>query len=179
MIKLPKKISYKKAKQFFKSIGLGYLNDLSINEIRKKKDHRYEKSIHKPEIVDLYRIYKLITLNKGINVLEYGTGYSSLVISKALNENKKKYLNQTKDLRFKKKFFLSIVDNQKKFIHISKSRIKKRLKLNNFEFFYSENHMTEFNGAISSQYINHPTLNPDFIYLDGPDQYDIKKKLTD
>ena len=96
MIKLPKKISYKKAKQFFKSIGLGYLNDLSINEIRKKKDHRYEKSIHKPEIVDLYRIYKLITLNKRINVLEYGTGYSSLVISKedSLHDQTIFYLNE-------------------------------------------------------------------------------------
>jgi hypothetical protein len=178
MIKLPNKISHKKAKQFFKSIGLGYLNDLSINEISKKKDHRYEESTHKPEVVDLYRIYKLITLNKRINVLEYGTGYSSLVILKALDENKKKYLNQTKDLRFKKKFFLSVVDNQKKFINISRSRIRKKLKLNNFEFFYSENHMREFNGSVSSQYINHPTLNPDFIYLDGPDQYNIKKKIN-
>ncbi len=37
MIKLPKKIDYKKAKQFFKSIGLSFLNDLSLNEIKKKK----------------------------------------------------------------------------------------------------------------------------------------------
>ena len=92
MIKLPKKIDYKKAKQFFKSIGLGFLNNSSINEIKKKKDHRYDLKVHKPEIIDLYRIYKFITLNKRINVLEYGTGYSSLVIAKALNENKRRYL---------------------------------------------------------------------------------------
>tara|TARA_B100000989_G_scaffold282144_1_gene246937 strand:- start:1164 stop:1943 length:780 start_codon:yes stop_codon:yes gene_type:complete len=178
MIKLPKKIDYKKAKQFFKSIGLSFLNDLSLNEIKKKKDHRYDFKAHKPEIIDLYRIYKLITLNKRINVLEYGTGYSSLVIAKALNENKKKYLKNIKNLRFKNKFFLSIIDNEKKFINISKNIIKQNIKFKNFKFFYSENHMTTFNGRLCSHYVNHPTLNPDFIYLDGPDQFNIKRKIN-
>ena len=178
MIKLPKKIDYKKAKQFFKSIGLSFLNNLSINEIKKKKDHRYDGDTHKPEIIDLYRIYKLITLNKRVNVLEYGTGYSSLVIAKALNENKIKYSKKIKHLRFKKNFFLTIIDNEKKFINISKNRIKQKTNLNNFKFFYSENHMTSFNGSLCSQYTNHPTLNPDFIYLDGPDQFNIKKKIN-
>ena len=178
MIKLPKKIDYKKAKQFFKSIGLGFLNNSSINEIKKKKDHRYDLKVHKPEIIDLYRIYKFITLNKRINVLEYGTGYSSLVIAKALNENKRRYLKNIKDLRFEKKFFLSIIDNEKKFINISKKRIKQKAKLKNFKFFYSENHMTTFNGKLCSQYVNHPTLNPDFIYLDGPDQFNIKRRIN-
>ena len=48
MIKLPKKISYKKAKQFFKSIGLGYLNDLSINEIRKLASKRNLETWDRP-----------------------------------------------------------------------------------------------------------------------------------
>ncbi len=178
MIKIPKKIDYKKAKQFFKSIDLDFLNKLSLNETEKIKDKRYELKPHIPEIIDLYRIYKFITLNKRINVLEYGTGYSSLVIAKALNDNKVRYLKNTKDLRFKKKFFLSIVDNEKKFINISKKRIKQMIKLNNFKFFYSENHMTTFNGRLCSEYVNHPSLNPDFIYLDGPDQFNIKGKIN-
>ena len=39
-----------------------------------------------------------------------------------------------------------------------------KTNLKNFKFFYSENHMTTFNGRLCSQYVNHPTLNPDFFF---------------
>ena len=34
--------------------------------------------------------------------------------------------------------------------------------------------MTTFNGRISTEYLKHPRVNPDFIFLDGPDQFSPK-----
>ena len=35
--------------------------------------------------------------------------------------------------------------------------------------------MTNYNGKIATKYSNLPMCNPDFIYLDGPDQFRVKK----
>ena len=39
--------------------------------------------------------------------------------------------------------------------------------------------MTKYNNRIASEYINLPLCNPDFVYIDGPDQFNIKEKLTE
>jgi len=38
--------------------------------------------------------------------------------------------------------------------------------------------MTLFNNKISTQYKKLPLCNPDFIYLDGPDQFNVKKDVN-
>ena len=38
--------------------------------------------------------------------------------------------------------------------------------------------MTIFNNIISTQYKKLPLCNPDFIYLDGPDQFNIKNEIN-
>ena len=38
--------------------------------------------------------------------------------------------------------------------------------------------MTTFNGRISTEYLKHPRVNPDFIFLDGPDQFKVKKNIN-
>ena len=82
-IKLPKKKSIKSIKKFFKENGLKFYLIQKANQI--KRDMRFEKNTYKPELQDLYRLHRLIILNKRISVLEYGTGWSSLVISNALD----------------------------------------------------------------------------------------------
>ena len=89
-IKLPKKKSIKSIKKYFKENGLEILfNSNKPNQI--KRDMRFEKNTYKPELQDLYRLHRLIILNKRISVLEYGTGWSTLVISHALRLNEKKF----------------------------------------------------------------------------------------
>ena len=65
-IKLPKKIELKKIKIFFKKIKL----DLIIKDSEKK----LKKSIIKPNLNDLYRLYQIIILNKRTTILEFGSG---------------------------------------------------------------------------------------------------------
>ena len=55
---------------------------LSINQMLVNKPY-------KPELFDLYRLYQFIILNKRTTILEFGTGWSSLIFSIALNELKK------------------------------------------------------------------------------------------
>ena len=97
-IKLPKKISQSQLKNYFIKLGLKNL----VNE-SKKRDQRVNeiitKNVYKPELYDLYRISELIRLNKRTTVLEFGSGWSSLIISIALMNNKKKYSNDIKKLR--------------------------------------------------------------------------------
>lgn len=74
---------------------------------------------------------------------------------------------------------MSIVDNDKKFLKISKKRIDSFFKKKtNISFHFSKNNMTTFNDRITSEFINHPQINSDFIYLDGPDQFKILGRIN-
>ena len=66
----------------------------------------------------------------------------------------------------------------KKFLKISEKRIKKFWKKKrNFSFHYSQNKMTRYKRKICSHFkIIQEQL--DFIYMDGPDQFNIKGKVN-
>ena len=49
-------------------------------------------------------------------------------MSHALQINKTKYENEVKNFRFKNKFSISTIDNEKKFLNISRKRVKKYYK---------------------------------------------------
>ena len=50
------------------------------------------KEQYSPELIDLYRLYNLIFQNKRTTVLEFGCGWSSVIIVKALIDLKKNTL---------------------------------------------------------------------------------------
>ena len=76
IIKIPKKITIHQIKKYFKKYNL-------LNKIENNK-------LFPPNLVDLYRIHQFIILNNRTSVLEFGCGWSSLIILHALNENLKK-----------------------------------------------------------------------------------------
>ena len=123
-ILVPKKINNIQLKKFFKNknlnqlINLSKLRDLKVNEM-------IINSPYKPELNDLYRLYQFIFLNKRTTVLEFGSGYWSLIFSLALNDLNKIYKNKLINLRRNNPFELFILENEKKFLNITKRRIKK------------------------------------------------------
>ena len=172
-LRIPKIVDYKK---FFLKNKLGWIVDLSKKKIS-LKDRRVNKNPHLPELKDLYFLYQLIILNNRTTILEYGCGWSTLIMHLALLKN---------ESRFKKKAFtrcgnpfeLFCVDNSKKFLNICKNRIDKfSKKPKKIKFYYSEAKMTKFNNRYCTEYINHPLCNPDLIYIDGPSQWTIKNKI--
>lgn len=179
-----------------KKIKIPSLNLKDINEFIKKigiknfKDYKYYKNLDKlekgnqpyqPEIYDLYFLYKFIILNKRISLLEFGSGWSTLALSIGLLENQRKYFNEVKNLRFQKPFSLITVDNEKKFLNITKNRINKFYKNKksiNIKYHFSDVKMCLYDNRICHEYSVLPLINPDFIYLDGPDQFNIKNTIN-
>lgn len=194
-VRFPKKISEEKIIKFFNSEGLGDLVSKKIYMVdgyqvtkkdfeQKKRDKKGKFDIRKtdnpqpPEIIDLYRLYQFILLNKRTSVLEFGCGYSSLVISKALE---KIQINNNGKKPFKRcasPFKLFIIDNVKKYLNIVKKRLRKYKLDKNVEFFYSSSKMTIYNGNFATEYLKLPRVNPDFIYLDGPNPFTIKNSVN-
>jgi len=162
------KLSNNEIEQFFFSKNLKQFLKIS-NENSKK--------VYAPVLKDLYYIYKTILHYKRINVLEFGCGYSSAIIKKALSQNKSKFKKiNFSNLGFRNQFIHIMIDDQKKYMEITKKRNNKIKDLENIEqsYFFSKCRMTKFNDRICTEYENLPNFIPDFIYLDGPNLEEIK-----
>ena len=177
--KKPKTRKQKFVEDFFIKKGLKLLVDFS-----KKKKLSVNELITKdqlaPDLNDLYNLYQYVLINKRTTVLEFGSGWSTLIFSLALKELKDKFHDEVKLLRRNNPFELFVIDNSKKYLNLSKNMVNKfnkYLKIKNpikVNYHYSEVEMTTFNNRICTQYKKLPLINPDFIYLDGPDQFNIK-----
>ena len=182
-INIPKKKSKSFIENFFVKKGLVEIVEKSKGANYKVNDLQISTP-YKPVLNDLYRLYQFILLNKRTTVLEFGSGWSSLIFSLALSELKKKNIKKVNKLRRNNPFELFILENEKKYLNISRNRILNFKKKNNFQNFIkinyclSEVEMTLFNNKISTQYKKLPLCNPDFIYIDGPDQFNVKKNIN-
>ena len=88
-MKKPQKKNQKFIENFFIKKGLKLLVDLS----KKKKPTINQMIINEPlipELDDLYNLYQYVLINKRTTILEFGSGWSSLIFSLALNELKNK-----------------------------------------------------------------------------------------
>tara|TARA_X000000950_G_C13894088_1_gene652086 strand:- start:167 stop:916 length:750 start_codon:yes stop_codon:yes gene_type:complete len=165
-IKLPSKKNLSSVKNYFKKHKI--LNFL-----------KNDSKTFAPDLMDLYFIHQLIILNKRTTILEFGCGWSTIIMKNALEINKSKYLTILKKLRKKNFFEIYSVDNQKKYLKMTQDKSKKILgKKNKINFIYSKNKMTNFNKRFCSEYEKLPTINPDFIYLDGPDPSTVLGKIN-
>ncbi len=182
-IKFPPKRNTREIQNFFKKNGL----DIFIKSSRGKNKEVNQMIVDAPlipQLADLYRLYEFITLNKRTTVLEFGSGWSSLIIHLALHKLKKNYFDEVKKLRRNNPFELFLLENSKKYLGISKKRIdiynksQKKRDIPKVHYCFSDIEMTTFNDLICTKYKRLPLCNPDFIYLDGPDQFNIKKDVN-
>ena len=124
----PKNLSKVNIEKFFVKIGLKQLVIESKIKIPPNLDQRKMKIPQPPDLNDLYRLYMLIVLNKRTTVLEFGTGYSTLVMHYALMQNQKKFGKKQPFQRCENPFEIFTVDNNRFFSKISKDRVKKYSK---------------------------------------------------
>ena len=80
-------------------------------------------------------------------------------------------------------FEIVVVDNESKYLNISKKRIlnfKKEIKdkKNNISFLFSDVTFSKIDNQYCNIYKKIPLCNPDFIYLDGPNLFKIKNTLN-
>ena len=132
------------------------------------------KKIYKPNHKDLESLSKIIKETGRTTILEFGVGYSTLAFQKALKFNQKFYGPLSK-YRRNNPYEVHSVDTSKKYILIAKKRIDDLSK--NF-FYHSKCSMTIFNSRICHEYKKIPLINPDFIYIDGPHQFEVKGNIN-
>lgn len=131
-----------------------------------------------PEIIDLVNLHKLIRKRKIFTILEFGVGYSSIVMADALLKNKNDYekLKKKPEIRKENMFELHSLDASKFWINKFQTKIpyefKKIIKLH-----YSSVEISEFNNRICHFFKKLPNIVPDFIYVDGPAAYDVKGEI--
>lgn len=133
------------------------------------------KKIDPPQILDLARIYSLVKNEKPFTILEFGVGYSTLVMAQALHENSKRFKNNKKfinkkNLRNSKMFKIYSVDDSKLWIKKVKENIPNHLK-KYISITHSEVYTTTMNNEICHLYKKIPNINPEFIYLDAPNLF--------
>tara|TARA_Y100000310_G_C20693477_1_gene823896 strand:- start:289 stop:1101 length:813 start_codon:yes stop_codon:yes gene_type:complete len=164
-------------KQYFLNLGLTNLVYESEKSSNNDPNILVQENAYRPELDDLYTLYNLIIKNKRTTVLEFGVGWSSLIFALALDENRRKYKNEIESLRRNNPFELHSIDNENEFISIAKNRIPSKL-LDSCYFYHSNVSMTSFQGRYATEFERLPLISPDFIYLDGPDQFNIKKDIN-
>jgi hypothetical protein len=96
----------------------------------------------------------------------------------ALAKNKRDFNTfVSANLRRSNAFEIHSVDDMGDYIKITQDRLSTDLKKRVF-FKHSDVQMTTFSGRICTEYVELPNIAPDFIYLDGPDQFDIKGNIN-
>ena len=164
-IKIPKILGIKRINNFFK-----------LKKLIQKKNNGKSIKILPPNLFKLYVLYQLIRLNKRISILEFGSGWSSLFLSDALNHNKILNRHKLLNLGFSKPYEFISVDNSKKYLNISRTRLEKHKKFKIInKWVLSKVETSLYNNKICTFYKDLPSCQPDFIYLDGPDLFNIKK----
>jgi|SaaInlV_120m_DNA_4_1040238.scaffolds.fasta_scaffold10566_2 hypothetical protein len=123
------------------------------------------------EMDDLIRIHYLIRKFKIVTAVEIGAGKSTVIIADALQKNKKDFgVFVSQELRKNNPFELHSVETSefwsKKVLDSMPEKLKTTCFMN-----VSSCRMDTLNSRICTTFDEFPNVCPDFIYLDGPDQY--------
>lgn len=128
---------------------------------------------YSPELDDLTRLHFLVRSRRVTTILEFGVGKSTLVFADAIKKNKDEFGEFVKaNLRRANPFEIHSVDNVKKWVETCKKSFSRDL-IQFTNFHVSPVEMTTFNGRACTMYRKLPNICPDFIYLDGPDQWPV------
>ena len=120
---------------------------------------------------DLVRLHKIVLDRRVTTVLEFGIGYSTLVLAHALNENKIQYKKFVKEnLRKNNAFEVHSVDADQHFINTTQEKVPNDIR-EIARFCKSDVVMGEWCGRICTFYERLPNICPDLIYIDGPSRY--------
>ena len=171
-------------KKYIKKNSLDKILDVNLkyyNNIKDKKIKHHYYSVDPnnteafpAELDDLVRLHYLIISRKVMTILEFGIGKSTMIFNDALIKNEKKYKTfASKNLRKSHLFECHSLDNLQ--IWIKKLRSEHNLVNVNYHHAYLE--MGTFNGRACTFYKKIPNISPDFIYLDGPDQFSAKGSI--
>ena len=123
-----------------------------------------------PDYADLARLHALIRTRHAFSVLEFGVGWSSVVVAHALRENKREwdFLQEKPKVRVDTPFSLYAVDADPDWISVAKKLLADDVGVH-VEIMHTPVTAGTFNDRMCHFYNRLPDVVPDFIYLDAPD----------
>jgi hypothetical protein len=161
---------------------INFLKDFKQNNFRNSENFHKRLLQNKPydfDINDCVNLYNKIIETRRLCVLEFGSGWSTLIIAKALYDLKKKYFKKVSKIRKRDIFCLYVLETSSKFKNISMSKIpnyiKKEIKITAG---VSGVIMSKYRDSVCNTYKKIPNCNPDFVYIDGPHIKDIKGHIN-
>ncbi|MGE0212711.1 MAG: hypothetical protein AB7S41_13525 [Parvibaculaceae bacterium] len=132
-----------------------------------------------PQISDLARLHRLIRERMATTVLEFGVGFSTVVMADALAKNEAEFaaLPNAPKLRNRRAFQLVSVDASRHWISETEKRIPAHLRPR-IEIGHSRVLAGTHLGQLCHFYETLPNVVADFIYLDGPSPKDVEGSVN-
>lgn len=132
-----------------------------------------------PDVEDLARIHKLIRQRHVFTVLEFGVGYSTVVIADALQKNESDWqaLRNRPAIRNRFPFEVFSVDASEQWVATAQARLPESLR-SRVHLHYSPVRIGTFQGRMCHFYEQLPDIVADFIYLDGPAPKDVQGSIN-
>lgn len=174
---------YEKHRSYIESAGLDKL--LNFKENQDYQDDVFDAVSGKlsipvpPQPNDLVRLHKLVRERKCFTVLEFGLGYSTIVMADALRKNEADWRNLSHKPAIRNHFMFQLfsVDASQNWITKVRNGFPSHLA-DRVHFQFSEVEIGTHNGQLCHYYNNLPDIVPDFVYLDGPAGKDVKGRIN-
>ena len=126
----------------------------------------------RPDYCDLAKLHFLARKHKSIEVLEFGSGFSTMILAHAMKLNRNDFLEKVQGKFRNPNLFccVSVEENQVFF-----NATKRYLEDTNLDPFGSVvlSSVTGIDhlGRVATIYESIPAVSPDFVFLDGPSQF--------
>jgi hypothetical protein len=138
----------------------------------------FDEKPYEPVYSDLCRLHYLALSRKFINVLEFGSGFSTVVIADALRLLSTHFGEWVdKSIRCERPFHIYAVEEEQRFLEITMHRLSDGLE-KFATILRSSVELITHDNRIATLYSKLPNISPDFIYLDGPCQFGSTAELN-
>ncbi len=150
---------------------------VEAGEIEKSVSASQQKPFE-PEYCDLARLHYTVLSRRVINVLEFGSGFSTVVMAHAMSILAEHFHGWvSENVRVEKPFHVYSIEEDQRFLDITRDRLGEQL-LKYASIIRSSVKMELQDGRYCTVYEKLPNISPDLIYLDGPSQYATSKNIN-
>ena len=158
-----------------KKLAMEYLQTQGILSVIQKIQSKSIGRIE-PDYCDLARLHSIARFRKCFTILEFGIGYSTIVLADAVLKNQQEWvkLPEKPAIRCSTQFQIHTVDTEEKWTSSTLKEMPEKY-ISQVKVYVSPVSPGNFNGIDCHFYNRLPDVVPDLIYLDGPDPRSILK----